>query len=111
MRALGKDPLIIRQTRIDAVYGVTELMGHAYEAAPKLHYPTMVLYGEHDEIVPAGPVHETIARLPAKPRFALYPDGWHMLLRDLQAEVVWKDIAAWIHQPNMALPSGLQQNQ
>ena len=34
-----------------------------------------------------------------------------MLLRDLQAEVVWKDIAAWIHQPNMALPSGLQQNQ
>ena len=111
LRALGKDPLVIRQTRIDAVYGVTELMGHAYEAAPKLQYPTLVLYGEHDEIVPAGPVHETIARLPAKPRFVLYPDGWHMLLRDLQAEVVWKDIAAWIHQPNIDLPSGLQQNQ
>jgi hypothetical protein len=29
-----------------------------------------------------------------------------MLLRDLQAEVVWKDIAAWIDRPNLPLPSG-----
>jgi alpha-beta hydrolase superfamily lysophospholipase len=28
----------------------------------------------------------------------IYPDGWHMLLRDLQREVVWNDILAWIDQ-------------
>jgi alpha-beta hydrolase superfamily lysophospholipase len=28
----------------------------------------------------------------------VYPDGWHMLLRDLQREVVWNDILAWIDQ-------------
>lgn len=109
LRALGRDPLVIRQTRIDAVYGVTQLMGRAFDAAPGLQQSALVLYGERDEIVPAGPVHRTIARLPNPPKFALYPEGWHMLLRDLQAEVVWRDIAAWMLDPVAPLPSGNQQ--
>ena len=24
-----------------------------------------------------------------------YPEGWHLLFRDLQAETVWKDVAEW----------------
>jgi alpha-beta hydrolase superfamily lysophospholipase len=67
-----------------------------------------VLYGEKDEIVPAAPVRKTIKRLPRAPDFSLYPDGWHMLLRDLQAKVVWNDIAAWIQDPTAPLPSGAQ---
>ena len=39
---------------------------------------------------------------------ACYPDGWHMLLRDLQRERVWEDIAAWIAEPDGVLPSGGQ---
>ncbi len=109
LRALGRDGLVIRHTRIDAVYGVTQLMGRALDAAPGLKLPTLVLYGKRDEIVPAAPVHQTIAILPEPPDFALYPEGWHMLLRDLQAEVVWADIAAWIHDPAAPLPSGAQQ--
>jgi alpha-beta hydrolase superfamily lysophospholipase len=111
LRALGRDPLVIRHTRIDAVYGVTQLMGRAYEAAPGLRQPALVLYGERDEIVPAAPVRQTMARLSRAPKFALYPDGWHMLLRDLQAQVVWADIAAWIKDAAMTLPSGAQQEQ
>lgn len=110
LRALGRDELVIRHTRIDAVYGVTQLMGRAYEAAPDLNLSTLVLYGERDEIVPAGPVYDTLARLQGQPSFALYPDGWHMLLRDLQAEVVWRDIAAWILDPAAPLPSDAQKN-
>ena len=106
LRALGRDKLVIRHTRMDAVYGVTMLMGHAYDAAPSLHHPALVLYGERDEIVPARPVHNTMDRLPERPVYVLYPDGWHMLLRDLQAEVVWRDIAAWIKKPGPDLPSG-----
>jgi alpha-beta hydrolase superfamily lysophospholipase len=108
LRALGKDKLVIRYTRIDAVYGVTQLMGQAYEAAPDMNHPALVLYGKRDEIVPAGPVYDTMQRLPKTPDFALYPGGWHMLLRDLQADVVWRDIAAWIHAPKAPLPSGHQ---
>jgi len=40
------------------------------------------------------------------PRLAIYPDGWHMLLRDLGAEVVLDDIAAWIGDADASLPSG-----
>ena len=109
LRALGRDEKVIRHTRIDAVYGVTQLMGRAFEAAPGLKLPTLILYGERDEIVPAGPIQKTIATLPKAPDFALYPEGWHMLLRDLQAKVVWADIAAWIHDPAAPLPSGAQQ--
>jgi hypothetical protein len=33
-----------------------------------------------------------------------------MLLRDLQAQVVWADIATWIKDPVIKLPSGAQQS-
>ena len=39
-------------------------------------------------------------------RTALYTGGYHMLLRDLKAERVWRDIAAWIDDPRAPLPSG-----
>ncbi|MEQ8177152.1 MAG: hypothetical protein RIA10_02350 [Amphiplicatus sp.] len=25
-----------------------------------------------------------------------YPNGWHLLFRDLQAEKVWRDVGEWI---------------
>jgi hypothetical protein len=37
---------------------------------------------------------------------AVYLEGWHMLLRDLQAEVVIDDVAHWIENPDTPLPSG-----
>ena len=37
---------------------------------------------------------------------ALYDTGYHMLLRDLDAEPVLADIAAWIKDPTAPLPSG-----
>ena len=36
--------------------------------------------------------------------------GHHMLLRDLQAEIVHRDIAAWARDPRAALPSGADRN-
>ena len=46
------------------------------------------------------------ARLRAPTRVAFYPDGYHMLLRDLAAERVWRDVAAWMTDRDGALPSG-----
>ena len=106
LRALGRDPLIIKKTRIDVVYGLTLLMGEGLEAAAELKVPALVLYGALDEIVPAGPVAEMVRVMGAPKRLAVYGEGWHMLLRDCQANVVWRDIAAWIRAPKEALPSG-----
>ena len=39
------------------------------------------------------------------PAVAFAQKGYHMLLRDLQAETVWRDIAAWIADASAPLPS------
>jgi len=109
LRALGRDPLFIKKTRVDAVYGLVNLMDAALAAAPEVETETLLLYGERDEVVPAEPTFAFWRGLPPaaapRQRFALYANGWHMLLRDLQAQVVIDDIAAWTRDPEAPLPS------
>ncbi len=109
LRRLSRDPLVIKETRVDTIHGLCDLMDEAAAAAPSLHVPTLVLYGEKDEIVPAEPTYRMMKQLPDNPVpqvKAVYADGYHMLLRDLEAKVVLGDIAAWIEKPGAALPSG-----
>jgi len=109
LRELGEDPLVIKHTRMDAVYGVTRLMGSAFAASGTFEQPPLlVLYGGRDEIVPAAPVQAMLGQLAAPHRLAVYPDGWHMLLSDRQAEVVWRDVEAWVLDAAAPLPSGAE---
>jgi len=108
LRALGRDPLVIKYTRLDTVYWLTRLMDEALAAAPGIGVPVLVLHGAKDEIVPASAVERLVDRLPGPKRRARYPDGWHMLLRDLGAVAVWQDIAAWLADSASALPSGAE---
>jgi alpha-beta hydrolase superfamily lysophospholipase len=105
LRALSADPLFIKETRVDAIAGLVQLMDTAYAAADGIPGPLLVMVGEHDEIVPPGAQSAMIGRLRATPCVqVVYPDGWHLLLRDLQRQVVWQDILAWID--GAPLPSG-----
>ena len=106
LRALGEDPLVLRAARADAVWGLTNLMDRALAAAPALTLPVLVLYGEHDEIIPRRPTCRMLATLAASARVAVYPNGYHMLTRDLEAKVVLEDLAAWLADPQAPLPSG-----
>ncbi len=110
LRALGRDPLVIKATRVDAIYGLTNLMDRALDRAPDFRLPALILYGEKDEIIPKKPTRLMLERLPrtetGKRILAVYENGYHMLLRDLQAEVAWRDIAHWIADPETPLPSG-----
>ncbi len=110
LRQLGRDPLVIKETRVDAIYGLVNLMDLAYDAAPRLRGRALVLYGSREDILPGNAVVATLRRLPAdaarRPRIALYPKGYHMLLRDLDAATVRDDIVAWIADPAAPLPSG-----
>ena len=49
-----------------------------------------------------------LPRGPVGPRIAIYSQGYHMLLRDLNADVVRQDIAVWILNPAAPLPSGAE---
>ncbi len=110
LRALGRDPLVIKETRVDAVYGLVNLMDAALASAPEVQLPALLLYGEKDEIIPMEPTltfWRDVPRTDGVPQLmALYETGWHMLLRDLQADIVLADIAHWVRDPHASLPSG-----
>ncbi|OEU59002.1 MAG: hypothetical protein BA862_11135 [Desulfobulbaceae bacterium S3730MH12] len=101
LRELGKDPLVIKETRIDVLYGLSNLMDEAYRSAELFKINALMLYGEKDEIIPKKPVFEFYKRLPLKvegqQKMLVYENGYHMLLRDLQAEIVMNDIVDWIN--------------
>lgn len=106
--ALGRDPLFIKATRTDTIYGLVDMMDAGYAAAPITAVPVLLLYGAHDELIPVKPMRHVARRLAGVPgaKVAYYPKGWHMLLRDLEQKRVADDVAAWITDPQAALPSG-----
>lgn len=108
MRDLGRDPLVVKANRVDTLDGLTTLMSEAFARVPDLRGPALVMYGEQEQIIPDEPVRLTLQRLPEVPtiRTAIYPDGWHMLLRDLQRDVPIADAARFILDPAAPLPSG-----
>jgi len=110
--AFAQDPLTIKGTRFEAMDGLTGLMGEAMRAVPGIRQRALLLYGLNDEMIPRPPMVAMFERWPPAPapnfRFALYPDGHHLLLRDLQRAVVWRDIQTWILDPGAPLPSGCE---
>lgn len=101
----GRAPHMIWSTRIDAVYGLVGLMETASERAANLNGHVLFLYGANDQIIPRNSAIAAARRLPSTARTALYENGWHWLLRDLQREVVYADILAFIDDPDAPLPS------
>ncbi|MCW5750909.1 MAG: lysophospholipase [Alphaproteobacteria bacterium] len=109
LRAFSRDPLVIKETRIDAIWGLVNMMDLGLERAAALHgVPTLILYGDRDELIPKTPIERMLARMPNAPRVGRYPSGFHMLTRDLQAPLVWQDALDWMLNPDRPLPSGFE---
>jgi alpha-beta hydrolase superfamily lysophospholipase len=98
LRKLSRDPLFQHKTRADAIYGLANLMDEARKAPANLVQapPILFLYGANDQIIPKGPTEAVIAALGKRALVRRYPHGFHMLLRDLDAKVVWSDTLDWI---------------
>ncbi len=99
LRAMARDPLVIKETRADAIWGLTGLMDRALDAAHRVPGPLLVLHGGQDQVVPRSSVCRLIDRLQARgqpPTVHFYPDGHHMLMRDQAGDRVVADIAAWL---------------
>ena len=109
LRKFSRDPLVIKETRPDAVWGLVNLMDDAREAAGRLKDPPpiLMLRGEKDQVIPPASAAETAKHLSAYPGFEqhVYPKGYHMLLRDLAGPDYWKDVVTWIDQRLTASPS------
>lgn len=106
LRALGNDSQIIKATRVDAVWGLVQLMDKGYDNVVKVKVPTLLLYGAHDQVIPPEPIRKVLQKAPLGTVGAYYPLGYHMLLRDLHGDVPVRDILAWMKRPAAPLPSG-----
>ena len=107
LRRTWSDPHMTPHNRIDQVYGVVSLMETAHERAKALpeEIPTMMSYGAKDYVIPQNGVARTAQILPQHVKTAYYTDGYHMLLRDLQARKVHKDYLSFMMRPGTPLPS------
>jgi alpha-beta hydrolase superfamily lysophospholipase len=110
MRELDSDPLVLRKTRVEALLGLTNLMDSAFENATQLGGKILLLYGDKDEIIPKQAIHAFLQGLYSSGEsgktVGFYPNGYHLLLRDLKADIIWQDIATWtLSDGEKALPS------
>ena len=114
LRALARDPLVIKATRVDTIWGLVNLMGAALAAAPRLHAPLLLMYGAKDQIIPKRPIRRFVRTLPHDPgdrrSLAYYRHGYHMLMRDLDGPKVAADVAGWVLMPGTPLISGADRN-
>jgi alpha-beta hydrolase superfamily lysophospholipase len=113
LEKLRKDPLMLRQPRLDMGYGLVDLMDAAREACEHIDEPYIMLHGLGDKIVPEGPVRSAIKVMPRRTdsKLAFYKKGYHLLLRDKESPVVTRDIMAWIEDHQADLPSGADAGQ
>lgn len=104
----GRDPAQTLSTRLDVVYGLVELMEKAGQGLGAVPVPTLLLYGAHDDLVPEPAIAKALRRASdhGALRTAFYPDGYHILNRDLQAVRVFGDVESWLRDAAAPLPSG-----
>lgn len=105
LKAMDADPYEINATRADATYGLVDLMERASLEIGRVHAPTLYAYGAHDLMIPKAAAFAAAARLGPEGRTAYYPEGWHLLDRDLHAGRVLGDVGAFIATPQEPLPS------
>jgi acylglycerol lipase len=108
LEKLQKDPLMLRNPRVDMTTGLLDLMDAGCAAAENVRAPYMLLHGLADRIVPSGPVGEAIKIMPPRSdsKLAFYKKGHHLLLRDKEGPKVSADVAAWMANHEAPLPSG-----
>jgi alpha-beta hydrolase superfamily lysophospholipase len=109
LRAMSRDSLVQMGARADTTAGLMDLMDQASDVVDDIHLPTLVLYGAHEEVLPPSAVKAFLARVPAtNVRVVYYPKGYHMLLRDLDGDIVAGDVAAWVADRTAPMPSGFE---
>jgi alpha-beta hydrolase superfamily lysophospholipase len=107
-RDFSRDPLFIKATRVGSLAGVTELMGRAQTQTHLPPQRSLVLYGLRDRIIPPQPVCDWLTHLnTAVPQqgttdVVIYPEGWHLLTRQLRTREPLQDMARWLQ--NTPLP-------
>jgi len=105
LRRFARDPLTLRELRLDLMAGLVAMMDDAVAALPGCcrATPTLVLAGGNDRVIPTAAARRAL-RDAEVPRVIFYPEGWHLLLRDDVREEVVGDILAFMENPTQPSP-------
>lgn len=108
LRRMSRDPGMIFETRFDTLYGLVGLMEGASGRLGALPGPTLLAYGGRDQIIPPAAMARALAVAgePVGLTTAFYPEGRHLLVRDLDRARVLGDVLAFLRDPARPLPSG-----
>ena len=90
---LGRDPLYVRSPSSREFVGLIRVMDRAVEAADAVETPVLVFYGAKDEVLPEEPILDVYESFKGPKEYRKVETGWHMLLRDLNGDIVRDAVA------------------
>ena len=96
LRAMYRDPNVLKETRIDAVLGAVRIMGDGWDASDETGGNILFLYGDKDEIIPVRKMKKAARRLCGDIRVVSFADSWHLIFADLGREQPMAEVAGWI---------------
>jgi len=96
LRAMYRDPNVIKETRLDAVFGAVRIMGDGWDASDEIGGDILFLYGERDEIIPVGKMKKAAQRLCGDVQVVSFAESWHLIFADLGREKPMAEVARWI---------------
>ena len=106
LRELSRDPNYLSPPSARELHGLVRLTDLAEAAAPNVRIPSLMILGAKDQVAINSVAERTFALFPAESHVVEYPEGWHLLFRDIQAERVWRDVALWALHGNPPGPEG-----
>ena len=95
LRELSRDRHYLSPPSAREMHGLVHLTDLAEAAAPNVRIPSLMLLGARDQVAVNSAARTTFDLFPAERHVVEYPEGWHLVFRDLQAERVWRDVARW----------------
>jgi alpha-beta hydrolase superfamily lysophospholipase len=88
-----------------SLYLATQLLAQgrfALDHAGQIQTPTLVLYGDEDELIDRAACRNLTLRMRAAAELVCWPGGRHDLVNDVDAEAVADRLASWLPAPRRA---------
>jgi alpha-beta hydrolase superfamily lysophospholipase len=93
---LADDPLILRELSVGTYEGLIDLATMATATIRGPLPPTLLLYGELDGTIPRRAVDDLARSLDERDDVRYYPDRHHLLLHEVDADLVFDDCLKWL---------------
>lgn len=106
LKKLSEDPLFIHKPKLKSLNGITILMDQSFVDAKNYlkdpSYNTLILVPINDQIVPRKPLIEILKKPDIKKNIgqkfdlSVHVNSYHMMLRDLNGDLISNEIKEWI---------------